>query len=150
MKRIFETIILVESDTETLADGLQQAKKAIQSLGLKVADIKPVKSQRTLNQNNALHLLFTQLADEMREKGIDMRTFIQVPISFTPYSIKEFLWKPLQKVLLGKKSTTQLDKTEDINLVYDELNRILIERTKGEISLPPFPSLETQNESSYQ
>lgn len=144
MKRIFETIILVESDTETLAEGLQQAKKAVQSLGLKVSDCKPVKSQRSLAQNNALHLLFTQLADEMREKGIDMRTFIQVPVSFTPHSIKEYLWKPLQKVLLGKKSTTQLDKTEDINLVYDELNRILIDRTNGEISLPPFPSLESQ------
>lgn len=151
-KRTFEITIIVENESETLADGLKSAKKSIENFGLKVHDIKPVISRLTSQQMRALHLLFAQLAKEMAEKGIDMRTFIQVPVSFTPYAIKEFLWKPLQKVLIGKKSTTQLDKTEEINLVYDELNKILIERTKGEISLPPFPSLDLlidQQQSNY-
>ncbi len=138
----FSVTILVDSEAKTIKEGIQEAKKVIESMCLKVQDVKPAISQRTIRQNNALHLLFTQLADEMTAKGIDMRTFIHVPVSFTPYSIKEYLWKPLQRALTGKKSTTQLDKNEDINLIYDNLNRIISERTKGEVEMPPFPSLE--------
>jgi len=100
---------------------------------------------RTLTQNSALHLLFTQLANELNEKGLDMRAIIRddIEISWTPYSIKEYLWRPLQKLLIGKQSTTKLNRSKEIDLIYDNLNRILIERTQGEISLPPFPSIET-------
>jgi hypothetical protein len=144
-KRTFEITILVENEAETLAEGLQSAKKSVESLGVKVHDIKPVKSVRTLNQNNALHLLFTQLAEEMTKKGIDMKQVLKEGFDFpaTPYNIKEFMWKPTQKLLFGKKSTTQLDKTEEINKVYDVMNKLLIERTQGEISMPPFPSLDS-------
>jgi hypothetical protein len=146
-KKQYAVSILVENEASTIKEGIQEAKKVIEGIGLKVQDVKPAISKRTLTQNKALHLLFTQLAEEMVEKGIDMRTFIRVPVSFTPYSIKEYLWKPLQRALTGKNSTTQLDKTEDINLIYDNLNRIIVERTNGEIEMPPFPSLETLEDS---
>lgn len=144
MKRKFAVTIYVENDAETLAIGLQNARQTIKSLGLVVQDCKPVKSLRTMNQNSALHLFFQQLADELNEKGFDMRALIRqdVEIQWTGYSIKENLWKPLQKALFGKKSTTQLEKTEEIDRVYDNLNRILIERTKGEVQIPPFPCLD--------
>jgi len=147
IKKQYAITIVVENEATTIKEGMQEAKKTIEGIGLKVFDVKPLKSQRTKKQNKALHRLFTQLAEEMAEKGIDMRTFIQVPVSFTPYSIKEYLWKPLQRVMLGKRSTTQLDKTEDINKIYDNLNRIIVERTKGEIEMPPFPSLEILEDS---
>ena len=91
-----------------------------------------------------MHLLFSQLADELNQKGLDMRTLIrpEIDISWTPYSVKEYLWRPLQRALLGKKSTTGLKKQQEINIIYDNLNRILIERTNGEVSLPPFPSMD--------
>lgn len=142
MKRNYEVSVFVETDSESLDDGLKQSKEIVEKFGLKVYGVKPVKSQRTLNQNNALHLLFTQLADDMNDKGIDFKTLLKVPLRPTPYLIKEEMWKPLQKAMLGKVSTTELDKTEDINLIYDQLNKILIERTDGNISLPPFPSLD--------
>jgi DNA-directed RNA polymerase subunit F len=153
-KRTFTVTIIVENESDTLAEGLKSAKKSIESLGVKVHDIKPSKSLRTLNQNNALHLLFKQLAEEMVEKGIDMKQVLKDGFDFpaTPYNIKEFMWKPTQRLLFGKKSTTQLDKTEEINKVYDVVNKLLIERTNGEICLPPFPSLETlidQQQSNY-
>lgn len=100
---------------------------------------------RTINQNSALHLFFTQLAQALNEHGMDMRTLIrpEVEISWTPYSVKEYLWRPLQKVMLGKQSTTKLDRSQEINLIYDNLNRIITERTQGEVSFPSFPSLES-------
>jgi len=148
-KRIFEVKILIEVESETLKDGMLKAKETIKQLGLKPEDIKPVISARTEQQNRALHLFFSKLADELNEKGLDMRTLIrqEVELSWTPYNIKEYLWRPLQKVLTGKKSTTKLDKIEEINLIYENLNRILIERTKGEINFPSFPSIETQIEN---
>lgn len=107
---------------------------------------------RTPQQNNALHLFFSQLAQELNDKHFDMRTLIreEVELSWTPYNVKEFLWKPFQKLLTGKRTTTKLSKTKEINLIYDNLNRALIDRTKGQVQVPPFPSLETLTDLSTE
>lgn len=99
---------------------------------------------RTNPQNNALHLLFSQIAKECMDKGIDMRQIVreEVPIQCTPENIK-WLWKLLQEALFGKKSTAELKKSGEIEVVYDNFNKILVERTNGEVSLPPFPSIES-------
>lgn len=101
--------------------------------------------KRTGLQNRSLHKLFTQLSEELNSRGFDMRALIrpEVEISWTPYTVKNHLWKPLQNALLGKKSTTELEKTKDIEVVYDNLNKIISERTKGEVILPPWPSIKT-------
>src|SRR3990167_11419155 len=98
---------------------------------------------RTNTQNNSLHLLFSQISKECMDKGIDMREIVrkEVPIQCTPENIK-WLWKLLQEALFGKKSTTELKKSGEIEIVYDNFNAIITERTKGEISLPPFPSID--------
>lgn len=106
-----------------------------------VIKIGPKKENRTISQNNALHLWFSMVSEEMMEKGIDMKEIIRVPISPTPYMIKENLWKPLQNALFGKKSTTELLKNGEIDIVYDHLNRAISERTHGQVKLPPFPSI---------
>jgi len=106
-------------------------------------EIGEEKDKRTGQQNNALHKLFALLAEEMVEKGIDFRMLLDEEIYYepTPENIK-VLWKKLQKALLDKESTTELNKVGDIERVYDNFNKIISERTGGEISLPPFPSLE--------
>lgn len=82
---------------------------------------------RTLQQNKALHALFTELSNELNDRGITIQKFLgnAVEIDFTPKLVKELIWKPLQEFLTGKDSTTKLDKTEDIGLIYDHLNRNL-------------------------
>lgn len=101
-------------------------------------------NKRTNPQNNALHLLFKQISDQCLEKGIEMRELVkdEFPIPATPENIK-MLWKLLQNAMFGTKSTTELRRSGDIDKVYDAFNRILIERTQGEISLPPWPSVES-------
>ena len=140
---------IIDCQEETLAKAIQATKKLYPA-----ADIKPIISTRTEQQNKALHLFFAQLADELNDHGFDMRKLIrqEVEISWTPFSVKEYLWRPIQRILTGKKSTTKLDKTREINLIYDNLNRIIIDRTNGEITMPPFPCIETmlgEDKTSY-
>ena len=141
--RLYEVKLLIESENE------ESVKKTLKDLALNYSDISVAKSRRTIQQNAALHLYFTLIANELNALGLDMRTFIrkEVELSWTPYSVKEYLWRPLQKHLTGKKSTAQLDKTEEINLIYDNLNRILIDRTKGEVSIP-FPNIDALMDKS--
>jgi len=85
--------------------------------------------QRTEKQNRALHKFFTQLAEVLNDAGLDQRTVLKpnIQIPWSPESIKENLWRPVQEVYLGKRSTTELD-TKDINAIYDIINRHLGER----------------------
>ncbi len=100
---------------------------------------------RTVQQNRALHLYFRLLSDMFRERGIDARMFfkpeIEIPIS--PYMVKEMIWRPVMKAYTGKQSTTELDKTKDINEIVDILNRHLSEKF-GNLGYEniPFPSYE--------
>jgi len=96
--------------------------------------------KRTLRQNAALHLYFTKLAKELNDAGLDMKAVLkpEVDIPWSKQSIKEFIWKPIQEVYLGERSTTKLG-TKDIDKIYDTITRHLGE--KFGISVM-FPSLE--------
>jgi hypothetical protein len=152
MERKILVTIEVSNNEESLALALQNAKEAVALFGLKIIDCKQITNTRTIYQNNALHLFFQQLADELNEKGFDMRAIIrqEVEIQWTGFTIKSHLWKPLQKALFNKKSTTKLAKNYEIDVVYDNLNRILVERTKGEVSIPPFPSFDSMLDKNVE
>ena len=96
---------------------------------------------RTLQQNRALHLYFEMLADLLNVSGLDMRKTLKptVDIPWSGNTIKEFLWRPIMKAQLLKNSTTEMT-TQDIDKVFDTLNRHLGERFGLHI---PFPSLES-------
>ena len=83
-------------------------------------------NQRTLRQNRALHLYFQLVADTLNDGGLDMRAVLKpgVQIPWSKTSVKEYLWRPIQKLQLQKKSTIQLT-TKDIDSIYDTLNRFL-------------------------
>ncbi len=99
-------------------------------------EIRKVTNQRTTRQNNALHLWFEQVAQEMEEAGYDMRTTIKAPITPTPYLVKEQMWKPIQKKLTGKESTADLT-TDEIDKVFKIVSEALARSLKINI---PFPS----------
>jgi len=50
--------------------------------------------------------------------------------------IKELLWRPAQQAILGKKSTTQLSKQQDIDTVYEHLNRHISEKFELHVDFP--------------
>lgn len=108
-----------------------------------------IKDKRTLKQNSALHLYFTLLADTLNEAGFDMRKTIRqdVEIPWTPETVKENLWRPIQSAYFKKRSTTKLKKKE-INKVYDVLNRTIGQRTGVYIAFPSEQSLNLTYDNS--
>lgn len=103
-----------------------------------------IKNNRTNQQNKALHKFCQLLADELTEKHIDKREFFRESYyaQWTPISVKEDIWKPVQKALTKKESTRELSKSGEIDLIWDTINKLLIEKYAGEVQTPPFPSKE--------
>ena len=111
-----------------------------------MSDLIPKKDildeQRTTQQNKALHLFFRFIAQELNDSGQDMRMVLKpdVEIPWTPENVKNHIWRPIQKIYLQKKSTTELNKLNDIDQVYEIVNRHLSEKCHLHI---PFPSLDS-------
>lgn len=95
---------------------------------------------RTLQQNKALHLFFDMLAKSLNDAGLDQRAVLKpsVSIPWTKTAIKEQLWRPIQKAMYAKHSTTNLMKQEEIDQIHATLTRHLAE--KFGVEYIPFPS----------
>lgn len=94
--------------------------------------------QRTLTQNRALHLWFQWLAESLNDAGFDMRQTIRedLEIPWTPASVKEYLWKPVQNAMLQKESTTEANRIE-YTTIRDVIARHL--HTRLGVECPPWP-----------
>ena len=98
------------------------------------------KKQRTIQQNRALHKLFDLYAETLNNAGLDMKRTLKqdAEIPWRQETVKEFLWRPVQKALLGKVSTTELT-TKEIDEVFEVLNKHLGQTHGVHV---PFPSIE--------
>ena len=92
---------------------------------------------RTTTQNRALHLLFSELAKELNDRGLDMRTVLKpgIDIPWTTETVKEHLWKKIQKIAVNKESTSELSGQE-IDLIFMILNKHLGEKFGIHLSFP--------------
>lgn len=84
--------------------------------------------QRTQTQNKALHVFCAQLAKALNDAGFDFRTFVKdgFDVPFTPELVKDYIWRPIQKCVTGKESTTK-PETHEYAQIYDVVNLKLIE-----------------------
>lgn len=85
---------------------------------------------RTVQQNKALHKYFELLAAELNGAGYTVQLFLKhaIDLDFDKNTVKELIWRPIQKALVRKGSTTELDKVTEIDLIYEHLNRHLGEK----------------------
>lgn len=102
-------------------------------------------TQRTPRQNRALHLFFKHVSEKLNAGGYNVQLVLKekMDIDWTPALVKEVLWRPAQKVILKKKSTTELEKQRDIDTVYEHLNRHLGEKFGVHV---PWPHFENEQE----
>ena len=114
-------------------------------------ELSPIQ-QRTPQQNKGLHLFFTQLAEALNLAGLEMKVVLKgdTQIWWTLETVKEYLWRPLQKVMFQKESTTELEKQVEIDKIHEQLMHLLGE--KHGVEFIPFPvekKLEEKTEIEY-
>ena len=107
--------------------------------------------QRTSQQNRAMHKLFADVAEALDREGHTVqdvtKAIRRAEIRITPEIVKEVIWKPLQQVMYGKESTTELEKHE-LDRVYEVLNKWLGDNFNG--LCVDFPSREQENNELLQ
>ena len=94
-------------------------------------------------QRKSMHLYCRQLSNALNDAGFDMKKVLkeEVEIPWTEVSVKEHLWRPLQKILTGKVSTTKAE-TKEHPYVYEVLARHMSEKFGVFI---PWPSKENKD-----
>jgi hypothetical protein len=83
------------------------------------------------------------LANTLNDAGLDMKRTLkpEIDIPWTCKSAKDYLYKPILKVLTDKTSTTDMDNVEP-SLVYETLNRFMAEKHGIVVD---WPSRESQD-----
>lgn len=102
-------------------------------------EIKGTPKLRTENQNSAIWLFFTQLANKLNEMGLDMKLVLKPTYNlwWNKDTVHDHLWIPFQKALYKTESTTKLKKQEQIDRIHENLMHELGE--KFNVDYIPFP-----------
>jgi len=112
----------------------------------KMVDIVVRKSKRTDRQNRSLHLFLSQVAEALDKEGFTVQDVTaqikKAEIHPTQEILKEIVWRPLQEIILGTKSTTELGKG-DVDKVYEVFNKWLGENFHLHV---PWPAYENEQE----
>lgn len=84
---------------------------------------------RTQKQNRALHVWCRHLAETLREKDIDTKTFFKsgFEVPFTPEIVKDNIWKPVQRAVTDKEKSSKLSRSE-VSGIFEIINKLLSER----------------------
>lgn len=101
--------------------------------------------QRTDQQRKAIEVYCRNVAFVLNDGGLDQRKVLSamrdgVEIPWRQESVKDSLWREVQKAVIGKESSAKLERPE-VSKVYDVLNKWLSE-TFG-VSVP-FPEREQE------
>lgn len=105
--------------------------------------------QRTPVQNNAIHQFCKMLAEALNLAGLEMRTVLKpsYQIWWDTLSVKNHIWRPIQKAKFGKESTTELVKVGEIDAIHEQIMQMLGE--KFGLEYIEFPHNEV-NQTNYR
>lgn len=97
------------------------------------------RKQRTDQQNKSLHLFCEMLADALNDSGYDMKKTLKqdIEIPWNKDRVKEFIWRPVQKAMIGEESTTNMN-TVDPSEIYETINRHMGEKFGIHVDWPSF------------
>lgn len=112
------------------------AERILNEKGLVSVEVKRIRT-RSQEQNAAMHLWLEWVAKALNEAGFDMQTVLAqtIGLSWSKDSAKENLWRPVQRAMMKKESTTELYKPE-VSDVYEHLNRFLAEKFGISVRFP--------------
>ena len=92
--------------------------------------------QRTTQQNRAFHKYIALLAKALADSGHDMRTLITVEITPTPENVKATIVHEIMTKLYPDITSTAELNTEQINTLYEVINRATAEKLDINIDFP--------------
>ena len=97
----------------------------------------PQRKRRTIQQNRALHLWFTQIAAALNDAGYSVAKTLthDIEIPWNPTLIKELIYRPVMLAMTGNQSTTELN-TKDPSEIYEVLNRHIGEKLGIHVEFP--------------
>lgn len=127
--------MIINSD-KALEEAIKEIARLYKENRYLIIDIKKG-SQRTPPQNRSLHKYCELLSDELNNAGYTIAKILTKPldISWSKHTVKELLWRTVQKAILDKDSTTKLSRSE-VSQVYDELNNIMATRYGITVGFP--------------
>ena len=96
---------------------------------------------RTIQQNRSLHKWLAMIAKALNDAGLDIKQVVKADVEWTMTSVKEIIWRSIQKAITNKKSSTKLTK-EEFSQVMETTNRLLGEKYGIFVE---FPSQEALN-----
>lgn len=122
-------------ETQATFEALQE----VLAVHIEVDTLPSLSDIMGVNLKKGLRIYFQIVADALNASGADMRVVLkpETEVWWDKDTVKEFLWRRVQKLQLGKSSTTQLT-TKEIDEVYDTVNRHLGKH----IDTVMFPSIE--------
>jgi len=96
-----------------------------------------METKLTKKQLDSLHVYCGDLAEALNDAGWDQRKVLKpgIDIPWTKLSVKEMLWKEVQKAMLHKESTTDLT-TSEVTVVYEALNKGIAEKFGVAVGFP--------------
>lgn len=133
---IRETIdypVRIEATTGKEAKAIAETIKINDKKTIRNKEIISERKYRTERQNKALHLWLGWYAKELQEKGVTVREIIDYSqkrgyeMFPTLNFLKEYVWKRIQKKAFGYKSTTKLDRHEEIKQVQMYFEKLMID-----------------------
>lgn len=116
-------------------------------------DKKP--APRTEQQSKAMWLFCQLAADELNAAGYSIEEVLKhytMELDWDKNTFMDIVWRTAQKRLLGKESTRDLNKQEDITRIYEAVNRFLAKLAihVDFPSLPPGMSEEGMTHEEYR
>lgn len=114
---------------------------------------KEVKSPRTEDQNSALHVYCRERAKTLNDAGLTVQAVLAqaMDIEWNMYRFKELIWKKSLKQITGKKSTTQMTKTGEIDDIHAHIERFLSDKHHMEyMEFPHDPNKQKENLSGVR
>lgn len=137
MKKTYELTPQNQASWDELTSDLT----TLESYSIKVT--VEVSKRRTGKQRSAIEVFCRELAKLLNDAGLDrvkalkiLRKSPHIEIPWNQDSVKEDLWRPVQRVVSDKESSADLE-TDEVSKVYEVLNRHLANQLG--VSLP-FPS----------
>jgi len=99
--------------------------------------------KRSSQQNRAMWLYCTMLAEALNDAGYDMRTFpwkegLEIPFN-TKYCMDRF-WRPVMDAMIGENSTKK-QSIEDVHEIYKVVDRAISTKTGVTVDWPSIESL---------